>query len=91
MEFVREFLDSDFLFVDDFLNQSGIKLLTDVSSDQKLKLQEFKKIRDLNKSGYAGINSKGTIVDRRKFPDAIPVQQNSLFGVVKPKELKTKK
>lgn len=41
----------------------------------------------LNKSGYAGCNKDGTIVDRREFPNAIPVQPNSLFGVVKPKKL----
>ena len=44
-------------------------------------------IQGLNASGYAGCNRKGTIVDRREFPDAFPVQKNSLFGVVTPKEL----
>ena len=45
-------------------------------------------IQGLNKSGYAGCGRQGTICDRREFPDAIPVQENSLFGVVKPKKLK---
>lgn len=44
-------------------------------------------ITGLNKSGYAGCNKQGTIVDRREFPKALPVQANSLFSVVKPKEL----
>lgn len=44
-------------------------------------------IKGLNASGYAGCCSNGFIVDRRQFPDAIPVQANSLFGVVQPKEV----
>lgn len=44
-------------------------------------------IKGLNASGYAGINKQGTIVDRREFPSAVPVQKNSLFGVEKPKKL----
>lgn len=41
----------------------------------------------LIKSGYAGVNKLGTIVDRRDFPNAIPCQENSLFGTPKPKKL----
>lgn len=45
-------------------------------------------IKGLNASGYAGIKTpEGYIVDRREFPDAIPVKANSVFGVVKPKKL----
>ena len=44
-------------------------------------------IKGLNATGYAGCCSNGFIVDRRQFPDAIPVQENSLFGVVKPKKV----
>ena len=44
-------------------------------------------ITGLNKSGYAGILSNGNIVDRREFPNAIPIQENSLFNVVKPNKL----
>ena len=44
-------------------------------------------IQGLNASGYAGITSKGTIVDRREFNDAIPIQKNSMLGVVEPKPL----
>ena len=44
-------------------------------------------IKGLNTYGYAGILSNGNIVDRREFPKAIPVQKNSIFGTVEPKEL----
>lgn len=45
-------------------------------------------IQGLNKSGYAGMARKtGMIVDRREFPDAVPVEENRIFGVIKPKEL----
>jgi len=42
---------------------------------------------ELNQSGYAGVDRNGTIVDRRKHIDAIPVPENSLLGVAKPREL----
>lgn len=44
-------------------------------------------IKGLNASGYAGITPKGTIVDRREFPEAIAIQKNSMFGIIKPKKL----
>lgn len=43
----------------------------------------------LNASGWAGVLPNGNIVDRRYFPEATPVQENSLFGVNKPKEVET--
>ena len=48
-------------------------------------------ILGLNASGYAGILPNGNIVDRREFNDAIPIQANSMFGVIAPKELETNK
>ncbi len=42
-------------------------------------------IKGLNASGYAGCLRNGNIVDRREFQEAIPVQKNSMFGVVDPK------
>ncbi len=45
---------------------------------------------EINQSGYAGINRQGMIVDRRQFPDAVPVQQNPLFNVPAPKDVATK-
>lgn len=44
-------------------------------------------LKELNASGYAGILPTGQLVDRREHPKAIPVQANSMFGVVKPKKL----
>lgn len=44
-------------------------------------------IKGLNASGYAGCMRNGNIVDRREFPNAIAIRENSLLGVAKPKEL----
>jgi sulfur carrier protein ThiS len=56
--------------------------------DEKEKLKKLLEIVELNKTGYAGILPNGNIVDRKKFPNAIPVQENKMFGVIKPKKLK---
>lgn len=45
----------------------------------------------LNASGFAGCLPNGNIVDRRYFPEAIPVQKNSMFGVSEPKEIEENK
>lgn len=43
-------------------------------------------IKKINASGYAGIiQSNGAIVDRRVFPEAIPMQEDPGFGIAKPK------
>lgn len=42
---------------------------------------------EINQSGYAGISKTGNIVDRRQYPDAVPVQENALFGIPPTKEL----
>lgn len=49
--------------------------------------EDLIEIYEINQSGYAGILSNGNIVDRRKYPTAIPVQKNSLLGIPEPKEL----
>lgn len=54
---------------------------------EKERIKKLLAIVELNKSGYAGILSNGNIVDRREYPNAIPVQENPLFNVVKPKRL----
>lgn len=51
------------------------------------RLKALLAINEINKSGYAGILPNGNIVDRRKFPKAIPVQENPLFNVSKPKKI----
>jgi len=45
------------------------------------------KIKEINKSGYAGILPNGNIVDRREHPTAVPIQKNPMFGIPEPKEL----
>jgi hypothetical protein len=42
---------------------------------------------ELIKSGFAGVTPDGVIVDRRTFPDAIPVQANSLLGTPAPEDV----
>lgn len=49
--------------------------------------EDLIEIHEINQSGYAGINSNGHIVDRRKFPNAVPVQENSLLGIPPVKKL----
>jgi hypothetical protein len=51
------------------------------------KLKRLLEIVELNETGYAGILPNGNIVDRRKFPTAIPIQENKMFRVAKPKPL----
>lgn len=49
--------------------------------------EDLIEIHEINASGYAGCMPDGRIVDRRKYPQAIPIERNSLFGVVAPKKL----
>lgn len=49
--------------------------------------KDLVEIYEINQSGYAGVLSNGNIVDRRKHPEAIPVQENQLLGISKPKKL----
>jgi sulfur carrier protein ThiS len=58
-----------------------------LKSTEDKRLEELLKIVELNKTGYAGILSNGNIVDRREHPEAIPIQENKMFGVIKPKDL----
>lgn len=38
-------------------------------------------------SGYAGVLPNGEIVDRREYPNAVPIQENKLFNTPPPKPL----
>lgn len=40
----------------------------------------------LSASGYSGCLPNGNIVDRRYFPEAIPVKENKLLGIARPRE-----
>lgn len=55
---------------------------------QEERLKELLKIKDVIKSGYAGVMPNGNIVDRRENPTAIPIQENPLFNTPKPKPIK---
>ncbi|CAL2106689.1 hypothetical protein T190115A13A_270046 [Tenacibaculum sp. 190524A02b] len=41
----------------------------------------------LNASGFAGCTRQGHIVDRRYYPDAMPVAENRMMGIAKPKKV----
>ncbi len=47
-------------------------------------LAELLKTVEISRSGWGGILSNGNIVDRRENPEAIPIAENSMFGVPKP-------
>jgi sulfur carrier protein ThiS len=55
------------------------------------KIKELLKIVELSRSGYAGMLQNGNIVDRREHPEAVPIQENVLFGVAKPKPVNNEK
>ena len=64
----------------------------DKETKQKLRdagREDLIEIFKINKSGYAGVLSNGNIVDRRKHPEAIPVQENKLLEIPKPKKIKS--
>ena len=52
---------------------------------EKLKAYEALWLELLNASGFAGVLPDGKIVDRRYFPEATPIEKNSIFGTSKPK------
>ena len=54
------------------------------SPEHLLALQQVLKI---TKAGYAGVMPSGTIVDRREFPNATPIPENSFMGIPKPKSV----
>ncbi len=55
--------------------------------DARKRVDTLMQTLEVIKSGYGGITSKGTIVDRREDPTAIPFQENSLLGTPKPKKI----
>ena len=59
--------------------------LEDYKKLEKLKAYEALWLELLNASGFAGVLPNGKIVDRRYFPEATPVEKNSIFGTSKPK------
>lgn len=59
--------------------------------EKEQRLKELLKTKDLLSSGYAGVDSYGTIVDRRENPSAVPIQKNSMFDTPEPKPLEPTK
>ena len=59
--------------------------LEDYKKLENLKAYEALLFELLNVSGYAGVMPDGRIVDRRYYPEATPIQKNSIFGTSKPK------
>ncbi len=53
------------------------------------RLKELRASLELTKTGYAGIDRNGNKVDRREFPDAVPMQKNDMLGIPEPKEIPT--
>jgi len=48
---------------------------------------ELMKKAELMRTGYAGMDRQGNIVDRRENKSAVPVQKNSMMRIPKPKEV----
>ena len=49
------------------------------------------KTMEVIKSGFAGVLSNGNIVDRREYPDAMPIPANPMFNTPEPKQIKNGK
>lgn len=49
--------------------------------------EDLIEIMEINDSGYAGVMPSGEIVDRRIHPEAVPIQENKMMGIPKPKQL----
>lgn len=49
--------------------------------------QDLMRRVEIAQSGYGGVNQAGQIVDRREFPDAVPIQKHGMFGNPEPKPL----
>lgn len=49
--------------------------------------EDLIRIQEINQSGYAGVLPNGNIVDRREYPNAVPVQKSTPLGIPEPKKL----
>ena len=57
-----------------------------MSTHQQDKTVWLNWLKDLNASGYAGMDKvTGEIVDRRTHLDAVPVPENATLGIAAPK------
>lgn len=55
---------------------------------KKAFLEEFEKHQKVKSEGYAGILPTGQMVDRREYPNALPLPYNPTLGIPHPKQLK---
>lgn len=51
------------------------------------KVAYMEAIRPAIQEGYGGVLPNGNVVDRRIYPDAIPIPANTLFGTPEPKQV----
>jgi hypothetical protein len=52
-----------------------------------LERENLEKVHAAIHSGYAGVMSNGNIVDRREYPEAVPIPRNDLLDVPEPKQI----
>jgi hypothetical protein len=57
------------------------------SKRKRLFLEEFEKHQKVKADGYAGFLPNGNLVDRRDFPNAIPLQYNPMLNIPHPQKL----
>lgn len=60
---------------------------SNASENDKQKIMAFADLLEVIKDGYGGIINGGQLVDRRKNPEAIPLQENSYLNCPKPKPI----
>jgi hypothetical protein len=48
---------------------------------------DWTRMFEVIKSGYGGVLASGTLVDRREYPQAIPIAENTLLCAPKPKDV----
>lgn len=52
-----------------------------------MNLEEARRIIRISEEGYAGMLMNGNLVDRREYPEAIPLQENTMMNIPAPKEV----
>lgn len=57
------------------------------TEEQQKRLKQLTDSIELTKSGYAGIDKDGKKVDRRLFPDAVPLEYNPDLNIPHPKDV----
>ena len=60
---------------------------TETEEQKQARIKLLRESLALTQTGYAGIDKNGNKVDRRQFPDAIPLQYNPSLNIPHPKEV----